>query len=65
MFPMLEEIVQCQRLDREYEAAERRFVAAAQACASSAPRACNWSERLQAIRRLIRPRVDVVIREVL
>jgi hypothetical protein len=57
MFPMLEEIVHGQRLDRERE------VAAAQTGARSASRRWDWSERLQAIRRLISSRI-VFVREV-
>jgi hypothetical protein len=59
MFPMLEEIVGWQQFDRERQAAKSRFVAAAQTDAHGAPRGLDWSQRLQAIRRMISPRVGV------
>ena len=65
MFPMLEEIAQCQRADRERAAADCRFVAAAQTGKRCATRHWGWSERLQAIRRLVSPHVVIVVREVL
>jgi hypothetical protein len=65
MFPMLEEIAQCQRADREHAAAERRFVAAARTGEGCPTRGWAWSERLQSIRRLVSPRVTIVVGEVL
>lgn len=64
MFPMLEEITQYQRADRERAAAHDRFVATAPTDERAATRDWDWAERLQAIRRLAKPRVGIVVREV-